>query len=277
MRAELILASMLMPMLVLVSPSFAANDVVVLGPYNVSFDMNTTMNYEIYPEQPTSGITSNGLKFVRYNISVETADYFAWLILTRYEKPMIASINSNKDIVEAALMAAGCESPKLYQPLIDGQPGVLGNCRFDDGEILVAASYSPDGKVRDNGEYSGQTDCRVLSIFPWEITRDMLYTLHVEMIEKIAPSNDSEQNQDRLNLTPSEESIKDNIIDDSEASETTYEPLLVAPPMNDDGELSNSNTPSYSGSNCDPVYVEGYYRKDGTYVRPHYRSAPGCG
>lgn len=182
MRAELILASMLMPMLVLVSPSFAANDVVVLGPYNVSFDMNTTMNYEIYPEQPTSGITSSGLKFVRYNISVETADYFAWVILTRYEKPMLASINSNKDIVEAALMAAGCESPKLYQPLIDGQPGVLGNCRFDDGEILVAASYSPDGKVRDNGEYSGQTDCRVLSIFPWEITRDMLYTLHVEAL-----------------------------------------------------------------------------------------------
>ncbi len=22
------------------------------------------------------------------------------------------------------------------------------------------------------------------------------------------------------------------------------------------------------------VYVEGYYRQDGTYVRPHYRSAP---
>lgn len=22
------------------------------------------------------------------------------------------------------------------------------------------------------------------------------------------------------------------------------------------------------------VYVDGYYRKDGTYVRPHYRSAP---
>lgn len=177
MRAELILALMM----VLVSPGLASHDVVMLGPYNVSFDMNTTMDYKIYPEQPTSGITPSGFKFVRYNISVETADYFAWVILTRYEKPMLASINSNKEIVEAALMASGCESPKLYQPLIDGQPGVLGNCRFDNGDILVAASYSPDGAVRDNGEYSGQTDCRVLSIFPWEITRDMLYTLHVEV------------------------------------------------------------------------------------------------
>jgi hypothetical protein len=25
------------------------------------------------------------------------------------------------------------------------------------------------------------------------------------------------------------------------------------------------------------VYVQGYYRKDGTYVPPHYRSAPGSG
>jgi hypothetical protein len=176
MRAELILALML----VLVSPGWAANEVVMLGPYNVSFDMNTTMQYQIFTEPPTSGVTSSGLKFIRYNMSVETADYFAWVILTGYEKNMLASINSNKDIVEAALMASGCESPKLYQPLIDGQPGVLGNCRFENGEILVVASYSPDGAVRENGEYSGQTDCRVMSIFPWEVTRDMLYTMHVE-------------------------------------------------------------------------------------------------
>lgn len=30
-------------------------------------------------------------------------------------------------------------------------------------------------------------------------------------------------------------------------------------------------------STCGPVSVKGYYRKDGTYVRPHTRSAPGSG
>jgi hypothetical protein len=70
MRAELIPAVMLaIVSLVLMNPCFAAHDVVMLGPYNVSFDMNTTMDYEIYPEQPTSGITSGGFKFIRYNIS----------------------------------------------------------------------------------------------------------------------------------------------------------------------------------------------------------------
>ncbi len=177
MRAELILALML----VLVSQSLAAHEAVMLGPYNISFDMNTTTKYDIFAELPTSGVTPSGLRFVRYNMSIETADYFALVVLTGYEKNMLASIDANREIVEAALMASGCESPKIYQPLMDGQPGVLGNCRFDSGDILVVASYSPDAAVRDNGEYSGQTNCRVMSIFPWEVTRDMLYTLHVEV------------------------------------------------------------------------------------------------
>lgn len=33
-------------------------------------------------------------------------------------------------------------------------------------------------------------------------------------------------------------------------------------------------TPSYSGSTGGTVHVRGYYRKNGTYVRPHTRSAP---
>ncbi|MDM7912516.1 MAG: hypothetical protein QUS09_05400 [Methanotrichaceae archaeon] len=177
MRAELILALML----VLVSPGWAAHETVMLGPYNVSFDMNTTMQYQIFTEPPTTGVTSSGFKFVRYNMSIETADYFASVILTGYEKPMLASINANKEIVEAALMATGCERPELFQPLMDGQPGVLGRCKLEGGNVLVISSYSPDGAVRENGEYSGQTDCRVMSIFPWEITRDMLYTMHVEV------------------------------------------------------------------------------------------------
>src|SRR5215510_12726218 len=34
---------------------------------------------------------------------------------------------------------------------------------------------------------------------------------------------------------------------------------------------------SSSSSSEKKVYVKGYYRKDGTYVPPHYRAAPGTG
>ena len=174
MRAELILALML----VLVSPGWAAHEAVMLGPYNVSFDMNTTMQYQIFTEQPTSGVTSSGLKFVRYNMSVETADYFAWVILTGYEKNMLASINSNKDIVEAALMASGCESPKLYQPLIDGQPGVLGNCRFEGEKGLRFWSWRATHLMPQFG-ITGNTAVRpTAALCPLPLGDNQGYALH---------------------------------------------------------------------------------------------------
>jgi hypothetical protein len=81
---------------------------------------------------------------------------------------------------------------------------VLGSFRFENqytgpetyqqGDIVVAASYSPDGAVVDNGEYRGRTNCRVISTYPWEIIRDLLYTLQVELPKEesvIVPKNQS--------------------------------------------------------------------------------------
>lgn len=187
MRAELILLMVLS----LAAPAFAAHESGPIGPYNVSFDMNTTMKYSVIVEAPARGITSQGVNFTRYNLTVDSTDYLLWLILTRYEEPMLANITANGDIVWNALLNAGADQPKFYQPLIDGKPGVLGNFRFENqnlgqgqykqGDLIVAASYSPDGKVYEDGVYRGKTDCRVISTFPWEVIRDMLNSLHVEV------------------------------------------------------------------------------------------------
>ena len=53
--------------------------------------------------------------------------------------------------------------------------------RENEGDLIVAASYSPDGKEYEDGIYRGNTDCRVISTFPWEVIRDMLNTLHIEV------------------------------------------------------------------------------------------------
>ncbi|MDD4160880.1 MAG: hypothetical protein PHW87_00190 [Methanothrix sp.] len=187
MRAELILLMLLS----LAAPAFAAYESGPVGPYNVSFDMNTTIEYKVIVEKASSGVTSLGVNFVRYNLTIDSADYLAWLILTRYEEPMVANITANEYIVYNALIGAGADEPNLYQPLIDGKQGVLGNFRFErqflgqgqyqEGDLVVAASYSPDARLYEDGVYRGRTDCRVISTFPWEIIRDLLYTLHVEV------------------------------------------------------------------------------------------------
>ena len=185
MHAELIL----LLMLTLTVPAFAAHESGPIGPYNVSFDMNTTEKYTVIVEAPTSGITADGVDFTRHNLTVASTDYFLWLILTRYEKPMLANITANEIIVWNALLKAGADQPNLFQPQIDGQPGVLGNFRFANqdlgqgqykqGDLIVAASYSPDGRVFEDRVYRGKTECSVISTFPWEVIRDMLNSLHV--------------------------------------------------------------------------------------------------
>ena len=175
----------------LAETGLAAHESGTVGPYVVSFDMNTTMDYTVIVEAPSSGITSTGVHFTRYNMTITAADYFAWLMLTRYEVPMVANITANAYIVYNALLAAGADEPNLYQPSIDGKLAVLGNFRYDreylgqgqyqEGDLVVAAAYSPDAKLYEDGSYLGTTDCRIISTYPWEITRDLLYTLHVEV------------------------------------------------------------------------------------------------
>ena len=187
MCAELILLLVLS----MAAPAFAAYESGPVGPYNVSFDMNTTMKYTVIVEARSTGVTSLGVNFARYNLTIDSADYLVWLILTRYDEPMVANITANEYIVYNALLNAGADKPNLYQPLIDAKPGVLGNFRFErqflgqgryqEGDLVVAASYSPDARVYEDGVYRGRTDCRVISTFPWEIIRDLLYTLHVEV------------------------------------------------------------------------------------------------
>jgi hypothetical protein len=213
MRAELILFLMLFS----ASPIMASHEAGVVGPYNVSFDMNTTMEYSVIVEKSSSGVTEDGVKFDRYNMSVQSTDYFAWIVLTRYSAPMLANITANAYIVQSALVGSGADEPNYYQPLIDGKPGVLGNFRFErqdlgngqykEGDLVVAASYSPDAKVQENGEYRGITNIRLLSTFPWEVTRDMLYDFHVEApgdqaASRVLPENQS-QNQS-LNASQSQ-------------------------------------------------------------------------
>jgi hypothetical protein len=72
----------------------------------------------------------------------------------------------------------------------------LGQGQYQEGDLIIAASYSPDGRVYEDGVYRGRTDCRVISTFPWEIIRYLLYTLHVEVPKEEGASIDPD------NLSP---------------------------------------------------------------------------
>lgn len=181
MRAVL---TLVLVVLAATGTSLAAHESGMLGPYRISFDVNTTSNYKVVVDPSSSGTTPDGAKFVRYYLSVDGDDGYASFVLTGYEKNMSAGIDDNKALVTSALTAIGCDSPKLYPSTIaiDGHQGVLGTCKYPSGEAIVIASYSPDAVLK-NGTYLGRTDCRFVSTYAWEVTRDMLASLHVKGAE----------------------------------------------------------------------------------------------
>jgi hypothetical protein len=179
-RRKLLFAVTPVIILLLTGSTVALHEAGSVGPFNVSFDMNTTSKYTVMVNGPSSGITSDGVRFARYNLSISGDEGLASIVLTDYEENMSASINANTDVVLAALMSLGCSDPKLYPSTvaIDSHQGVLGNCKHDSGDTVVIVSYSPDATLV-NETYTGRTDCRIVSTFAWEITRDLLYTLHI--------------------------------------------------------------------------------------------------
>ncbi|MFB3765375.1 MAG: hypothetical protein ACE14P_09030 [Methanotrichaceae archaeon] len=169
-------------MLAETGPSLAFHESGKLGPYVVSFDMNTTSQYKVIVDPPTSGATSDGVKFTRYYLSVDGGDGYASIILTGYEKNMSAGIDANREVVASALEAIKGTDSKIYPTTVgvDGQQAVLGSCKYPTGEAIFIASYSPDS-TPVNGAYIGKTDCRFVSTYSWEVTRNMLGTLHIEV------------------------------------------------------------------------------------------------
>ena len=67
----------------------------------------------------------------------------------------------------------------------------IGNPHYRDSLSPTFSKYlscrlvdSPDGREDEDGIYRGYTDCRVISTFPWDVIRDMLNTLHVQVPER---------------------------------------------------------------------------------------------
>ena len=157
-----------------------------LGPYNVSFDLNTTGKYSVTTEEPSNGVTENGTKFVEYNLSVDGGDSLLYLILRGYKIDNLTDIDSNKTNINTVTgtmntiigMLGTTQRPsvKLYQLPIDGRTGVLEASRLSSNEVFACASYFLEGST----SAIKKTNCRVFSTYPWETTREMLYSLHVE-------------------------------------------------------------------------------------------------
>lgn len=254
--------------LMLLFSSVIANAVpedVTTGSYKVLFDMGLSQtSYGISIDDPKDSETITGIPKTDHMINIRNKKGNSWaaISISKYRNPNPQPfINQPADVLDSILKNNyPGYSIDTGSRIIDGGNGSVG--WVSKGQVMkfdavYVAPFDPNLIIY------------IQSTFPWdEGSRQLIDTIHIE--------ETSNQTRNLPNSMGSK--IADTNISIPQPSLSFASPTSeVSTPKNKEQSTSDSYTSSYSGSNCDPVYVDGYYRKDGTYVRPHYRSAPGCG
>lgn len=176
MRTEIILAIILAS----VSLSFAAPEAAQMGPYQMTFDLNTTMSYVLEMGQGVKGLTPGGVNFISNDMTVRGQEGIVYMVITGYERPVSANYAANRLLVEEFLQEAQAERINVTEIQIDGHIGALGGGQLKSGDLIYCASYSPDGEAQEMA-YMGTINFRMFSTVPWDETRNLLRTLHVNV------------------------------------------------------------------------------------------------
>jgi hypothetical protein len=156
----------------------ASSEKVTTGPYNVSFDMNTTQKYDVQSSMPimesfrtsypmlikTNSTTWALIKIIEYkNYTDSTPDLWSTIDLRGLEKMGLKNIT--------------------YQPnmLIDNESAFGLTGLNPQNKRLYFASYWLDSKDCDCGPvYIGKTNIDIESTYPLNATAELMSSLHVE-------------------------------------------------------------------------------------------------
>jgi hypothetical protein len=166
--------------LLLVSVSSAKQESLTMGPYKVSFDLNTTQEYSINNTIPVQyGETYGGTSYVIYQIIINDSNNSASILVNYFANQMEKDIDTIKSNIESSSYEHN-KYDRTYYRTIDGKLGVLGvGENYAEDSPQFYAEYWPMFNV------SGDTGIRIFSSYPWDDgTLSLLKTIHVEMVGK---------------------------------------------------------------------------------------------
>jgi hypothetical protein len=179
---KLLLATALV--LTLSSLAMAAPESSQLGPYSVSFDMNTNTPHELQMMQPisTQSATIYGLQIFTDNSTK------ARLTISAYNNQIDATLPIYKQLAAMSLALSGFNATNIEDMMIDGKSGFLissqpfpGNTMAPAGINLFQALYWLDSVDCPCGPVSvGTTSVDVTSSYPQDVTQSLLGSIHVE-------------------------------------------------------------------------------------------------
>ena len=164
--------------LLLSSAAFAATETQQLGPYTVSFDMNTPMQYQIQAQEPIETPYST-----IYSLRITTDDATGASIgITEYKNLTDATLDVAKQLTAMGMALRGLNVTSVEDQTIDGKEGFLisGVPAADaenapQGATLYLAGYWLDSINCECGPVSvGTVNVGISSSYPEDVTQNLV-------------------------------------------------------------------------------------------------------
>jgi len=166
-------------LLMLSCSALAAAETQQLGPYNVSFDMNTDMKYQIMPEAPVEAPFANAYPLLIMTDNLTGARIF----ITEYKDLTDATMDTTKNIVRLTTLLRGFNVTSVDDMTIDGHPGFLvtGSDEAVPNEMkFYEAMYWLDSQSCECGPVSvGMVNVDITSSYPQDVTEGLISSIHV--------------------------------------------------------------------------------------------------
>ena len=179
MKLLIAIASMLM----LSSLAIAAPDNSQLGPYTVSFDMNTDMPYQLR----VHGAHSDGSWQLFIGMQIFTIMQPKQIMISEYKARSTRLLECIRQLSAMGIALNGFNATNVEDMTIDGKEGFLitsepfqGNNAIPADAKLYRAMYWMDSKNCECGPVSvGTTSVDLTSSYPQDVTENLLGSLHV--------------------------------------------------------------------------------------------------
>jgi hypothetical protein len=273
-------------MLILSFTAFASPEMQQIGPYTVSFNMNTDMNYQI---QPQASVTYPFGTIYPLVIATDNSTG-ASISITQYNNLTTSTPEVNEEITALRMALRGINVTTPVEMVIDNMKGFLISgmpfaaiSNAPPGITLYEAQYWLDSKDCECGPVSvGTVLVSISSTYPQNVTQGLLSSIHVATSQMppstiITPSVDylSPNISQKVNnsaMVPSEDWNRPDrsMIDQVQQAQSSINPLpdsidtqqYISPsqiPIASSSLKNTSVTINYPGSSSFQVYIDGAY------------------
>lgn len=179
--------------LLLSSLAVATPDSSQLGPYAVSFDLNTNLQYE---KQVAPAAEFEPANQYRMRIFTDNSTY-AVIGVTEYADQTDATLSMHKSLMKMEMALNGLNATSVADMTLDGKNGFVmtlvpfaGVQSIPADTTMYSAMYWLDSKECSEGPVSfGKTYVVVSSSYPQDVTQNLLGSLHVEMGQAAAAAS----------------------------------------------------------------------------------------